>query len=165
MIQGILLILICGLIGFVAIKLAIAAAVLVALVVGGAVRWVLVPAVMLVVGVFVGLARGLAWTVAEVVTMPIKLARMSLTPDRRTRQRAAQSLPMAMGTPCSNARCLCVNPAQAAFCRRCGGAIASGVRHQNQVARRHAPQPARYRAPGHGAGTTPRHRSFRLTIS
>ncbi len=160
MLQAILLLLVCGVIGFVFLKLAICLAIIAATIVGGAIRWIVVPVVMLVVGVAVGLVRGVGWTVAEVVTMPIKLARMSLTPDRRTRQIAAQRLPMAMGTPCSNQQCLCVNPAQAAYCRRCGGAIPASVRYQNRSAAV-PPRPARYRPAG--ALPRPEHRSFRLT--
>lgn len=177
MIQGILILLMCGLIGFVFLKVAICFVVIAASIVGGAVRWVVVPAIMLVVGLVVGLVRGLGWTVAEVVTMPLKMARMTLTPDRRTRAiAAAKSLPAAMGAPCRNDACLCVNPAEAAFCRRCGRSIPSSVRYQNRHANRPAPAPARpavdddlplvCTTPWGPRFESPRkrvHRSFRLT--
>jgi hypothetical protein len=83
---------------------------------------------MLVVGVFK--VVGMLITVClEVLLLPVRLTRMALTADPRTRQKAAARRAadrrVELGAPCHQRRCSARVPAGARFCRRCGVAMTS----------------------------------------
>lgn len=78
----------------------------------------------MILNVFVRLLSGLGQVVTEAILLPIKIARMGLTPDqRRPRVRALPGV-VRLGTICGNSRCRSASPAGARFCRRCGRGIA-----------------------------------------
>lgn len=107
MLEAILLVLLFAFLGFAAVKVAIAVAMLLGFIVGALLR--------LVGRILVG-----------VITLPIQLVRLGLTPEPRHHPRRPRYLPApaALGTPCRNVACRCVNPAPARYCRRCGTLMA-----------------------------------------
>lgn len=106
MLEAILLVLLLALLGFAAVKVVVAVAMLLAL---------LIRAVLRLVGTIL----------TGVIVLPIQLVRMGLTPEPRMRRQARIPAPPALGTPCRNEACRCANPAPARYCRRCGTAIAA----------------------------------------